>query len=466
MFPSLHFIAFVHPSLQLQSQLPTLELRSSYFTEKSTQEFAGKNVLFICNIVTSKTNDLRFVEHMKLQLKFHELIRPKKSLLKFRLPSSPGKTNYLNGDIYLPICGRAEATETRLVPSEGLREYDHAEYNEAIFRFQGILRVAIYSHPLHIPEMDWCYDCKAEVSVLRDYVHKIYPQENPVENKIKDVTRRISEIISKKKDQAVMSLVEKVEKLSLLSPSASSLPPKKPKDKNPSSSPQKKYPFKTPYPYDERYSHVVLVPEISEWHKEHYKAAGILPYAYDEEGKCYVLLGKEYRTERDRESPKPVFRSATVWSEFGGKVESSDKGIEDTAIREFDEESNRYFARNLDEIRASLSLFPSVWNGPGRYMLFFGHVPFIPIRDFSPSEIATAKDLEKLGLQWFPIEWLIETVETGSRFTVERNAPQQQPQQFPIYAFTRTHFKAPGFLNILRDIALNKHNIKKKKENE
>lgn len=60
-----------------------------------------------------------------------------------------------------------------------------------------------------------------------------------------------------------------------------------------------------------------------------YKAGGVLPYAFDETGEMYILLGKECRGATRIES----------WSEFGGKISVGDRDSFDTSIREFCEET-------------------------------------------------------------------------------------------------------------------------------
>lgn len=70
-------------------------------------------------------------------------LNPKASMLKFRLPWEGGSTNYLKGDIYLPIWGRETTTETRLIsvsPFE-IVPYDNKKYEEQCFHFNRVTRV-------------------------------------------------------------------------------------------------------------------------------------------------------------------------------------------------------------------------------------------------------------------------------------------------------------------------------------
>lgn len=66
-------------------------------------------------------------------------------------------------------------------------------------------------------------------------------------------------------------------------------------------------------------------------HRQHDKiAAGILPYAYDQNGVVSFLIGQEQNGE---------------WSDFGGSAEPGDLSSKMTAIREFSEETRCVFGR-------------------------------------------------------------------------------------------------------------------------
>lgn len=91
-------------------------------------------------------------------------------MLKFRLPWAAGTTKYLNGDIELPVWGPITTTEARLIPSHGTREWDNTVYEEQMFYFNTVTRVARYHHGCSVDPhvsggLDYCFDCKAEVEV-------------------------------------------------------------------------------------------------------------------------------------------------------------------------------------------------------------------------------------------------------------------------------------------------------------
>lgn len=112
------------------------------------------------------------------QMRWHKIIKPKASMLKFRLSWKPGKTNYLEGDIYFPIWGPITTTESRLIVKRdaNITEYDNRKYEQQMFYFNTginklvfkfllwiVMRVARYFHDVEGEGIDHCYDCTAEV---------------------------------------------------------------------------------------------------------------------------------------------------------------------------------------------------------------------------------------------------------------------------------------------------------------
>lgn len=65
----------------------------------------SKDMLFISDIrsISSGMNDIeideRIIIDMNDQKRWHEIMNPRASMLKFRLPWNPGKTTYLKGKV-------------------------------------------------------------------------------------------------------------------------------------------------------------------------------------------------------------------------------------------------------------------------------------------------------------------------------------------------------------------------------
>eukprot|EP00051_Salpingoeca_urceolata_P009740 m.118372 g.118372 ORF g.118372 m.118372 type:complete len:295 (-) comp16428_c0_seq1:700-1584(-) len=152
-------------------------LRQELFTDEIAHEYANQDVLFICDIRSTDwaLEDESVVEDkvggdMEAQMRWHQIMKPRKSMLKFRLSWQPGTTEYLAGDMYLPVWGPITTTEARLIPSEGLTMYDNKAYEERVFFFNTRFRVGRYKHDVVGEGRDYCYDCRSEIDILRKYL--------------------------------------------------------------------------------------------------------------------------------------------------------------------------------------------------------------------------------------------------------------------------------------------------------
>eukprot|EP00002_Diphylleia_rotans_P017913 TRINITY_DN3475_c0_g1_i1.p1 TRINITY_DN3475_c0_g1~~TRINITY_DN3475_c0_g1_i1.p1 ORF type:complete len:561 (-),score=88.29 TRINITY_DN3475_c0_g1_i1:168-1850(-) len=174
------------------------------FTDEVAEKFAGKQALFISDIraadwslLSEDETDAQVREDMESQQRWHLIMQPLKSMLKFRLSWKPGKTVYLKGDIYLPIWGPITTTEARLIPSDGLHEYDNTAYEEQMFFFNTVQRVGLYNHDVIGEGLDYCYDCKAEVETLKLYLETQRGRLGESQRDINDEVARLSANISK-----------------------------------------------------------------------------------------------------------------------------------------------------------------------------------------------------------------------------------------------------------------------------
>jgi len=144
-------------------------------------------VLFMCDIrscdytlISDPEVEEKVLEDMQAQQRWHDTMQPIKSMLKFRLPWRPGYTEYLAGDVYLQAFGPTTTTETRLVPYGHSRViWNNKKYEEQMFYFNTVTRVARYPHPMPVGRpgycLDYCYDCRAEVEILSEYLRKYNP---------------------------------------------------------------------------------------------------------------------------------------------------------------------------------------------------------------------------------------------------------------------------------------------------
>jgi Poly A polymerase regulatory subunit len=209
LFPNLTFF-LVDPSPFIAKETDKIKIKQSFFTDETCKESSkmNKSILFISDIRTGDPYKLSNVEveksiknDMEMQKNWVKLLKPKASMLKFRLPWEVGKTSYLNGKIFFPVWGRETTTECRLITTlEDLEKgeilYNNKKYEEQMFYFNRVTRVQYYDHPFDFYEgLDHCYDCAAEIKIIKDFIGK---ENNKIENnKVIEMIESITKNISK-----------------------------------------------------------------------------------------------------------------------------------------------------------------------------------------------------------------------------------------------------------------------------
>jgi cap2 methyltransferase len=186
MFPSHTFILVDPAPFTVRPESGRIVIHQAMFTDELAHELRislqqqYRVVLFISDvrscdpdIHTEQVHTERVKADMEAQARWHGILRPHRSMLKFRLPYAPGSTVYLDGDVHLPVWGPSSTTECRLVVGKdaGTRTYDHTEHEERMFHFNTVTRPALYPHTVRGGcGIDHCYDCTAEVGILRAYL--------------------------------------------------------------------------------------------------------------------------------------------------------------------------------------------------------------------------------------------------------------------------------------------------------
>jgi hypothetical protein len=126
-------------------------------------------------------------------------MKPVSSMFTFRLPWCPGKSTFFKGDIKLPVWGLPTTTECKIiVPSIAETEsYDHTTYENQMFFFNTVQRTCFYKHNVKREGLDQCYDCKAEIEILRSYVEKYLTlkENETVEERIEKISAEISAVL-------------------------------------------------------------------------------------------------------------------------------------------------------------------------------------------------------------------------------------------------------------------------------
>lgn len=112
-FPDHRFILFDPEPLDTEPS-EKLEVRAEVFNSENVAEFAGKGVLFICDLEQKS---------MPEQQQWMRVLQPKAALLTFSLPYPPPtlQTEFLDGDIMMPVWNSATGIETLLMVTEPVR---------------------------------------------------------------------------------------------------------------------------------------------------------------------------------------------------------------------------------------------------------------------------------------------------------------------------------------------------------
>jgi hypothetical protein len=204
MFPQHRFLLYdprpFDPRLQRVSSVRCI---NSYFTDETAKEVRDKyyntcGYLFICDIRSFVDNDISSItddsiyNDLQMQKKWVEIMEPKMSLLKFRLPYNWEKMDYFKGEIYYQIWGPLSTTETRMVTDgKETTTYYGKQYEDIMYRFNNITRQEVYDHEVRlrdVPGIDYCYDCKAEIEVIKKYL-AMKGTSKPIHEVMNDITK-------------------------------------------------------------------------------------------------------------------------------------------------------------------------------------------------------------------------------------------------------------------------------------
>jgi len=236
LFPQVRFV-LVDPAPFSIEGTARLTILNEYMTAELASRYADTpNLLFISDVRTANPRVMppdeveeRIRIDNQLQIDWIEKMDPDASLLKFRLPyyeeeihkrlKSESKTpeddryinyKYFNGDIYLPVWGGQSTTECRLhVPKERtMKVYNTKRYQEQLFHFNTETRVQYYPHPVKSKGLCHCYDCRAEVHVLSDYLQKFKgSQEEVLVSELEVLIPAVSKRITPHKSRRNLSVV-------------------------------------------------------------------------------------------------------------------------------------------------------------------------------------------------------------------------------------------------------------------
>lgn len=136
-----------------------------------SSEFAGYDDLIMISDIRTipKHTPQAMPEHVELDMALQERLvyslSPRVALLKMCLPWVQGRTEYFDGEIYLPVWGRPSTTETRLVVQRPYTKtvYCNDCYNNRMHYFNKIMR------PSQCPDGVF-YDQRLENAIELEYM--------------------------------------------------------------------------------------------------------------------------------------------------------------------------------------------------------------------------------------------------------------------------------------------------------
>ena len=168
------------------------EVINECFTNEMAKQLAEKysdcELLLVSDIRTANhrvlarlDTELKIEQDMSLQMEWYNILQPYKSIFKFRLPYvgddklTKTELDYLDGVVYFQAWEGKTSSETRLIVNKNakMKTYDCARYEDVLYRFNTVERVICYKHDVSAPGIDHCYDCRAEIFILEEYLkHK------------------------------------------------------------------------------------------------------------------------------------------------------------------------------------------------------------------------------------------------------------------------------------------------------
>lgn len=198
--------------------------------EKLYERYKDYTRLFISDIRTSDIKEKNeseredtIMKDMNAQMNWYYILKPFKSMLKFRLPyvgnnkNAVTKIDYLEGTPHFQLWAGCTSSETRLFVGENaeLKSYDCIKYENQLFRFNTNERTSCYKHDIELPGIDHCYDCYAETYIFNSYLENFekinsFVQEISIKKKsVKDYMEELTTNI--KADTRLIKLVYKGE---------------------------------------------------------------------------------------------------------------------------------------------------------------------------------------------------------------------------------------------------------------
>lgn len=203
MFSTMHFLLIdPAPSMIANGDYVNMTVIQQPMTDALAQEIVQKharNILFISDVRVGSqdpnepehVHQARVQRDMEAQRVWLQILRPRMSILKFRLPWNQGNgfTYYPAGFVYLPVYGKQFTHEGRLIVDRETHDipYDHRRYEGQMAHFNQVIRPALFparasvrhrlggkarlsGEPGEGHDIFRCYDCTAFQAIVGEYL--------------------------------------------------------------------------------------------------------------------------------------------------------------------------------------------------------------------------------------------------------------------------------------------------------
>lgn len=177
LFPQCEFV-LVDPAPFAISPSPRITLVRGLFTDDMAASYAGRDAILVSDIRTQPPDEDHVAADMARQQRWYRLMRPRWTMLKFRLPWRPGTTRYLDGVVFLQPYVGGRSTETRLIidgPDAKERDWDNGRYERQCFFHNTETRLQEFPHGVCGSGLTHSWDCAREVAILRGYFSGALP---------------------------------------------------------------------------------------------------------------------------------------------------------------------------------------------------------------------------------------------------------------------------------------------------
>lgn len=189
LFPEIQFELYDPREFSEKLTSKKINTHVQYFTDETAKKWRSsehkEDILLISDIRTGEPltmtpdeveNRVK-IDH-EWQLNWYNIIKPKYTMFKFRLPWQDGSTMYLDGDIYIQPFPPSTSTETRLIVKENaqMKLYNNRLYENQLFYHNNHTRKQQHINPLmHIETHKKNYltndfDSASEIYIIQQYL--------------------------------------------------------------------------------------------------------------------------------------------------------------------------------------------------------------------------------------------------------------------------------------------------------